>query len=349
MLAHAGTQPRVWWVSAFLLLSIQGGAPLRKQRLAIVTLSILALLLLLCAGCAKPEAEAITIGVRTSNCQTPFYVADRNGLYEKRGLVTDVRLVPSNTEIIEGMKRGDIQVGSLPVTTAIAAIAQGSPLRIVAMTGRGSDGILVRSDGDIADLQGLRGKRIATIRASILDILLRQTLEQGGLRPDSDVELVYMSKLGDLISALKTGQVDAISNTEPFMTDSVRKGWGHILTYYTASWPDHPCCVVVARDEFIRQRPEALGQILAAHCEAVDWINGHIDEAAQIVVDYLGAFDRELVANTLAPPVMRIDYSVQPGEIEHMAELMVAQGLIEPVAVEKLVDLEPLSTVLRER
>jgi len=303
------------------------------------------------AACTtRRRSGPIIIGVRTSNCQTPFYVADRRSLYQKRGLDVTVQLVPSNTEIIEAMKRGDMEMGSLPVTTAIAAIASGAPVHIVAVTGRGSDGILVRRGDGIASVADLRGKKVATIRASILDVLLRYTLEQADLDPERDLELIYFSKLGDMISALKTGQVDATSNTEPFMTDAQRQGWGQILAYYTADWPDHPCCIVLARDAFIRGQPEALRSILSAHCEAVDWANSNIGEAAQILVDTLGAFDRELVASTLVPPKMRLDYAVLPGEVERMAGLMARYGLIDQApSGEQLVDLAPLEAVLEGR
>jgi len=302
-------------------------------------------------GCvARSRSGPIAIGVRTSNCQAPFFVADRQGLYARAGVDVAVRLVPNNTEIIEAMQRGDLQMGSVPITTAIAAIARGAPLHIVAITGRGSDGLLVRREDGLTDLAGLKGRTIATIRASILDVLLYDALLQAGLDPEADVEMVYMNNLGDMISALKTGQVEATSNTEPFMTDAERQGWGQILTYYTANWPDHPCCVVLVGDAFARQEQQALQAILATHCDAVAWANEHPRETAEIVVDYLQAFDPDLVADTLVPPKMRLDYRLLEGEVERMAGLMEAQGLIEQApASARLVDEGPLQEILRER
>lgn len=323
---------------------------MKHLRCGLVQALVLVLVLSV-AGCTPgQESGPVTIGVRTSNCQTPFYVADRQGLYEERGVEVTVQLVPTNTEIIEAMKRGDFQMGSLPVTTAIAAIANGAPLHIVAVTGRGSDGILVRKGDGITEVADLRGKKVATIRASILDVLLRNTLEQADIDPERDLELLYFGKLGDMISALKTGQVDATSNTEPFMTDAERQGWAQILTYYTADWPDHPCCVVLAREAFARQRSETLRSILSTHCEAVDWVSDNPGEAAQILVDTLGAFDRDLVESTFSPSKMRFDYSVQSGEVERMAALMVRYGLIDEVPHGyDLLNLKPLEEALEGR
>ena len=302
------------------------------------------------AGCVPlPATGPVNVGVRTSNCQSPFYVADTRQIYADHGVDVDVRLVASNTEIIEALQRGDLQIGSLPITTAIAAISRNAPIHIVAMAGRGSDGILVRSADGAKDVDGLRGQRIVTIRASILDVLLRNTLQVVGIDPEKDVDLVYMSKLGDMISALKTGQVEASSNTEPFMTDAERQGWGRILTYYTAQWADHPCCVVVARDDLVQQRPEVLEGVLASHVDAVEWSNDHLEDTAQIVVDYLGAFDADLVRRSLEPSKMRLDYRIDPLEVAKMASLMESQGLIDAAPdAARLVSDKALAAILAD-
>ena len=311
-------------------------------------IAILIALLLGVTSCAPAAGPKIAIGVRTANDHSPFYIADKKGYYGDEGLEVEVKLIPSNTEIIEAIQRGDLQVGATPVTTAIAAIAQGTEIEIIAMTGRGSDGLLVRADSGLEAIEDLRGKKIATIRASILDVPLRLALEEAGIDPEKDVTLVYFSKLGDMISALKTGQVDATSNTEPFMTDAERQGWGKILLYYTAYWPDHPCCVVFARKDFAEERPEAVEKVLQAHVRAVEFANENTPETAEIIVEYLGAFDPALVEASLSREKMCIDYEFTPAEIARMAELMHRYGLIDrPLSAEELVNTSFLEKVTR--
>ena len=307
--------------------------------------SVVLMVVLLLSACGE-AAGPLHIGVRTASDHVPFYIADREGLYHQQGLEAVVHLVPSNTEIVEALQRGDFQMGAVPVTTAITAIDQGAGLRIVAMTGRGSDGLLVRKESGIRTWEDLRGRRIATIKSSILDVLLRQALAAHGLDAERDVTLVYFQKLGDMISALKTGQVEATSNTEPFMTDAVRQGWGHIIGYYTEQWPDHPCCVVVARQDFLQQHPQKVQAILRSHIQAVEWANRDPAFAARVIVEYLQAFDPDLVQASLARDKMLVDYHLSAEEIARMAGLMYGQGLLEhdPAGLE-FVDLAPLSAV----
>jgi NitT/TauT family transport system substrate-binding protein len=287
------------------------------------------------------------VGVRTSNCQIPFFVAQRQKLYQQASVAVDLRLVPSNTELIEALKRGDLDAGSLPITTAIAAMAAGVPIRIVAMSGRGSDGLLVRAEDPIRALEDLRGRPVVTIRASILDVLLRYALETAGLDADADLDLRFLSQLGDMITALRTGEVDATSNTEPFMTDAERQGWGRILGYYTSVWPDHPCCVVVARQAYAQEQPDPLMSLLRVHVDAVSWCNAHRREAATALVDTLDAFDVDLVEASLDPAKMRLDAHLLPDEVARMAHLMARYDLIPPDAdPDAMVDDGPLTRAL---
>lgn len=291
---------------------------------------LLAMLLLfaLFPSCKRSPAR-LTLGVRTANDHAPFYLADQLGYYRQAGLQAEVRIFASNTEIVEAAQRGDVQMGAIPVSSAIAAIAHGAPIVIVAMTGRGSDGLLVRADSGIAGLEDLRGRRVGTVRGSILDVLLRQSLQAAGLDPERDLTLEYFAQLGDMIAALRTGQIDAASNTEPFMTQAEQEGWGRILFYYTRDWPDHPCCVVFCRRDLAEKQPETVERVLRVHAQAVDYANSHPQETAQAIARALQGFDVQVIESSLAPAKMRIDDHLEAPEIERMAQAMYAQGLIE--------------------
>ncbi len=289
------------------------------------------LLIGLLPGCVRRPQSRLLIGVRTANDHVPFYLAESLGYYRTAGLPVDVRVFASNNEIVEATRRGDLQMGAIPAPSAIAAIANGAPIVIVAMTGRGSDGLLVRSDGPSGDAASLRGKRIGSVRGSILDILLRESLEADGLDPERDVTLIYFSQLGDMIAALRTKQIDAASNTEPYLTQAEQDGWGRILYYYTRDWPDHPCCVVFARRDLIQRNAALVEQVLKVHVQAVDYANAHPREAAQAIADVLEGTSPALIEQSLAPSKMRLDYHLETGEIQRLAEEMQRMGLIERV------------------
>jgi len=306
------------------------------------------LVLFIVVGWVNLGFSQILIGVRTATDHSPFYVADKYRFYEKEGLKVEVRLVPSNTEIVEALKRRDFQMGVFPIPTAIAAISQGVPIKIVAMTGRGGDGILVLNESRIKTVKDLKDKRIATIRASILDIMLRYALEKEGLVPERDVKYLYFMKLGDMIGALKTKQVEASSNTEPFLTEAELSGWGRVLVYYYNYWKDHPCCVVVAHQDFINLQPQNLKKILKVHLESVRYVNKNKEDAARIICEYMKGFDPRIVRESLSPRRMKVDYQITPEEVLKMAQLMKRYGMIEEIPpVESMLDLSFLKELVQ--
>ncbi|MGQ9683366.1 MAG: ABC transporter substrate-binding protein [Anaerolineae bacterium] len=288
----------------------------------------LALVLALLPGCARP-ATRLTIGVRNANDHVPFFLADDLGYYQSAELQAEVRVFPSNTELVEAARRGEVQLGAVPAPSAVAAIAHGAPLVIVAMTGRGSDALLVRADSGITDLAGLRGRRVGTIRGSILDLLLRQSLQAAGMDADRDLQIEYFSQLGDMLTALRSGQIDAASHTEPFLTQAEQEGWGRILFYYTHDWPDHPCCVVFARRDMVERQPDLVERVLRVHAQAVDLAAADPLAAARAIAKRMKGFDLRVIQASLAPDKMRIDDHLEAAEIERLAEAMYAQGLIE--------------------
>lgn len=291
----------------------------------------------------------VSIGVRSANDHVPFYIAHKLDLYRKAGIRGLVRIFASNTEIVEALKKKEIDIGAFPISTAIVAIANGVPIKIIAMTGRAGDGILIRKEDHAQSVLELRGKKIATIRASILDLLLLLALEKEGLNPSKDVELVYFMTLGDMITALRTRQVYATSNTEPFMTEAEMSGWGRILTYYTNYWPDHPCCVVVAHQDFLRSKRDMAKKILKIHQHAVGLANRDIDFSASVIGEYITGFDRNVIKQSLSPSKMKVCYEIDPQEVQNMAIWMRRYRMIDEVpSLEKMVDLSILKEVMKE-
>ncbi|MCX7857065.1 MAG: ABC transporter substrate-binding protein [Deltaproteobacteria bacterium] len=294
--------------------------------------------------------QPVSIGVRSANDHVPFYIAQKLDLYRKEGISAVVKLFPSNTEIVEAMKRKEIQIGVFPISTAITAISNGVPIKIIAMTGKGSDGILVRKEDPIKSFSDLKGKKIATIRASILDLLLMFALEKEGLDPNKDVELRYFMTLGDMVAALKIGQVDATSNTEPFMTEAEMSGWGKILTYYTKYWPDHPCCVITGHREFLGLKPYLVKKVLKVHIDAVKYANSDLDFTSKTIAEYIGSPDIKIIKQSLSPEKMKISYEIDSKEVVRIAELLKRYKMIERLpSVEEMLDLTYLKGALKDR
>jgi NitT/TauT family transport system substrate-binding protein len=65
-------------------------------------------------------------------------------------------------------------------------------------------------------------------------------------------------------------------------------GIGRVLLTSHEIWKDHPCCVLVADNRFLAERPRDARAMVQAHVAATDFIKAFPDEAARIGVQYTG-------------------------------------------------------------
>ncbi|MGQ9586904.1 MAG: ABC transporter substrate-binding protein [Thermoplasmata archaeon] len=78
----------------------------------------------------------------------------------------------------------------------------------------------------------------------------------------------------DMRGALSTGSVDAYIAWEPFVSDSVVAGVGEVLMWSNEIMPNHPCCVVVVRNDFADgpNGQDLTKRFVKAHVEATQWM-----------------------------------------------------------------------------
>src|SRR5258707_8917670 len=76
-------------------------------------------------------ADRVRIGYSSiSGAYTPIWVAHDAGYFAKEGLQDDIILIPSGTQLAQVTVAGEIDIGSLNRSSAIAAALQGPDLKI---------------------------------------------------------------------------------------------------------------------------------------------------------------------------------------------------------------------------
>lgn len=101
-----------------------------------------------------------------------------------------------------------------------------------------------------------------------------------------------------MLDALKSGRCDGYVAWEPYVSKAGLQAEERIFMYSKDIWPHHPCCVVIATDKFIKQKPEQLRKFLKVHLEATEYVNTHKDETALILGGKLGS-NKIIEANAL--------------------------------------------------
>ncbi|AGN17097.1 ABC transporter substrate-binding protein [Methanobrevibacter sp. AbM4] len=228
------------------------------------------------------DETTVKIGYLPSDHDSALFVAQAQKQYEAQGINVETSSFNNGGDLMTAMASGDIDVGYVGVTPALSSISKGIPVKIVSGAQMEGSGILVSNKSSINSIADLKGKKVATPgEASIQYMLLEYALNKENVNI-SQVNPSSM-KVAQMNDALKTGSLDAIVTYEPYASIAVSSGYGKLLENSSEIMPDHPCCVVVASDSFIKDHPKELKSILAIHENATKYIKEHPDEAAKLL------------------------------------------------------------------
>lgn len=192
------------------------------------------------------------------------------------------------------MASGDIDVGYVGIAPVLSSVEKGVPVKVISSAQTEGSGIVVTQESGITSAADLAGKSIATPGdASIQHVLLAYYLKQNGLSLD-DIEESAM-KVPSMNDALKTKQIDGIITFQPYVSIAAAQEGNTVLADSEAILPNHPCCVVVASDDFIKNHEDQVKSILDIHKNATDFINEEV--AAGKEADVVSLLPEDIVSD----------------------------------------------------
>lgn len=242
---------------------------------------------------AKPEPGPIKMGIEPWLGYGQWHVAARKGLFAAEGL-DDVEVINFNTDadINAALAAGQLQAGNIATHTAMNFIANGLPIRIVALLDVSKTADAILTDGSVADIAGLKGKQVAYEEGTTSDILLNYALAAHGMTI-ADIVKVPMPA-SDAGAALIAGRVPVAVTYEPYLTLAEQQDPKVKMLYSAGENPGLVSDVFVVRDEFLKERPGAVAALLRA------WDAGLADYTADtpggraIIAEAVGAKPEEL-------------------------------------------------------
>jgi NitT/TauT family transport system substrate-binding protein len=267
---------------------------LRRQFARFVVSGFLALLFL---SFVKPHmslaaGEKVKIGYHPAMCLAAIYVAKDKNLFEKAGIVAKIIEYQGGPPMIPAFRGKEIDIGFLGGPPAIAAMDKGIDVSIYGFAHMEGSAIIVRKDSPYEKVEDLKGKLIAVpVFGSIQDVLTRITLKMHNLEPLRDVKLMEAGELGgvgQLPTLLKKGDVDAYVAWPPFNEIPLVNGFGRPLLKPGEMVPHNPCCVIAARNEFVRKNPELFEKIMRLTRDASIFSLAYPDEAARSIKNVVG-------------------------------------------------------------
>lgn len=152
---------------------------------------------------------------------------------------------------------------------------------------------IVESGDTVKSIADLKGKTIySTGKGASPEYVLNYLLTQAGLTPGKDVDVQYLSEHTEVVAQLTThpGSIGVLP--QPFVTIAEAKSPDlRTALDLTQEWakvsPDSQLItgVVVVRNAFAQEHPEAVTQFMEDYSASTQWVNSSPAEAAPLIVD----------------------------------------------------------------
>jgi sulfonate transport system substrate-binding protein len=175
-------------------------------------LALVALVLASCGPRASNDGGPVVLKIASQRGGTRALM-EAAGVLQRAPYKIEWSEFPSAQALLEALGAGAIDAGAVSDAPFMFAYASGAKIKAVqAIRSDGSaatTAILVPAGSPIRTAADLKGRRIATGRASVGHYLLLLVLEREHLKP-SDVTIVFLAP-GDAKAAMMAGSVDAWS------------------------------------------------------------------------------------------------------------------------------------------
>jgi NitT/TauT family transport system substrate-binding protein len=176
---------------------------------------------LLSAQALEKKKVTIAVGGKNLLYYLPLTVAEQKGFFKDEGLEVEIVDFAGGARALQAVVGGSADVVSGAFEHNINMQAKGQPMRAFVLQGRAPQIVLAVSNKTMPNFKSvadLKGKKIGvTAPGSSTNIMTNFVLAKNGLKA-TDVSYVGVGASQGAVAALRSGQIDAISNLDPVIT-----------------------------------------------------------------------------------------------------------------------------------
>lgn len=232
----------------------------------------------------RPEKTKITIAVggKASLYYLPLTLAEQLGYFKSEGLDVEIKDVVGGSRALQAVLDGAADVVSGAYEHTLNLQNQGQFYQAFVLQGRAPQmamGVSTKTLPGYESLADLRGKKIGvTAPGSSTNMMANLVLARAGLKA-GDVSFIGVGNSAGALNAFRLGQIDAISNVDPVMTQLEQKGEVRIIadtrtlkgTQEVFGGP-MPASCLYAPMAFVRKYPGTVQALTDAIVHALKWL-----------------------------------------------------------------------------
>jgi NitT/TauT family transport system substrate-binding protein len=232
----------------------------------------------------KPEKSKVSIAVggKAAFYYLPLTISEQLGYFKSEGLDVEISDFAGGAKSLQALIGGSADVVSGAYEHTINMQSKNQMIQAIVLMGRAPQiavGVSTKAMPQYRAPADLRGKRIGvSAPGSSTNMVANLVLSRAGVKA-SEVSYVGVGTSAGALAALRSGQIDAMSNTDPVMTMLEQKGDVRIISDTRTLKGTHevfggpmPAACFYTHAEFVRNNPNTCQALANAIVHGLKWL-----------------------------------------------------------------------------
>lgn len=230
----------------------------------------------------EKQKVSIAVGGKNLLYYLPLTIAEQLGYFKDEGLQVEISDFAGGSKALQALIGGSADVVSGAFEHTIDMQGKNQYITAFVLQGRAPQivfGVSNKTMPNYKSIADLKGKKIGvTAPGSSTNIVANFVLAKGGVKP-SEVSFIGVGTAAGALSALRSGQIDAISNLDPVITMLQHDKEIRIIAD-TRTLKDTqelfggpmPAATLYASEAFIKKNPHTTQALTNAMVKALKWL-----------------------------------------------------------------------------
>ncbi|MGH7875930.1 MAG: ABC transporter substrate-binding protein [Candidatus Binatia bacterium] len=274
------------------------------------------LLLSLAAAVTSVSAQPLRIAVGAASVASlPTWVAHDGGYFAREGVPDELIYIRGGPQTMSALVSGEVPFAQIYGGALIAAGLTGADVVIVAGLINSPFFSIITTKG-IDKPEDLRGKKIGiSTFGSATDFALRLALKKWGLKADSEVSILQMRGVPEILPAMASGALQGGVMSPPTNMMAIRAGYKELAYLPQIGISFQHTSLATSRKYLERNRPSAL-KVLRAYRAATERIKADKAFTIKTLAKYMNTQDKVVLDysyNTALPLFRPLPYPTLEG------------------------------------
>jgi len=225
---------------------------------------------------------SIAVGGKAAFYYLPLTIAEQLGYFRAEGLELEISDFAGGSRALQAVVGGSADVVSGAYEHTINLQSKNQLFQAFVLQGRAPQiavGVSTKAIPNYRSVADLRGKKIGvSAPGSSTNMVANLVLSRAGVKT-SEVSFIGVGTSAGALAAMRSGQIDAMSNTDPVMTMLEQKGEVKIIsdtrtlkgTHEVFGGPMPAGCLYAPLD-FVQKNPNTCQALASAIVHALKWL-----------------------------------------------------------------------------